>query len=741
MQNALKGDYGTFTISKEDETTVRWTEKITKQSWTLKFIPTSSIEGQMDLPGVGLLWMFTELDVQPDCPYYANGYTTCEITLRWDIEGIPEDADFEDTWAIMEKLPGVEKPFKVLNLKGPPNLDVLRIGVMEALSVVYMMDKELQNNIDDFVLDLSGLIRSRYALSIEMWNLAEAMHKKQQKLDEEEKAADAVAIGAGVLAFVGMVLAPVTGGASEVIALAVDAMAFVQVGSEIAATVINIENEDVAKDLVAEAQTKVEENNKSFGKMEKAWGAFEALVKTKYAAMVTDIAEKTGAPYIGPTLEQFQTLVVFGRTLRQSDPEFGNIPTKEIAALDIEEVDAEISAGLDGVKNVWRHYKLGLGLAHLRRVAVVANAVNLITGKSKNVVKKIFGKLSWKAKTNVHNVNEIAPPNQPGSRREAWGADANEIEMENLIPRAEESVAEGSRTVEAVEQGRRWRYAWDMEAEHPGLLLKFVKWTWKACKGVELSGDALKFLAKAKFSFGVVLTAVGTGLDVWAFTKVKKRIDEGSWSEAAVGLKKQHVPVEAQVNEFLKFRASLDASFVDDFFLLRIGDKYLSGPAAAAGQLEFKDLGEVNMGIMDPNLQFQGLSKTNGRFDIWRHHLTGGYIDIEQASLSKGFTEELFKTSIMPLLLPPLNFSPDNLPAPVKKLWQDSAKPFHAAKLSTGTTISPSHTSYKIKISGENKDIISIIPKNRGALEWTYGELRSDEKVSTSVLCRMNHAH
>ena len=92
FQKSLEGDYSTFTISKEDETTVRWTEKSSKQSWTLKFVPCVSLGGpQINVPGIGLLWFEHILDVQPDRPYYAGGYNICKITMKYVIDGVPDD--------------------------------------------------------------------------------------------------------------------------------------------------------------------------------------------------------------------------------------------------------------------------------------------------------------------------------------------------------------------------------------------------------------------------------------------------------------------------------------------------------------------------------------------------------------------------------------------------------------------------------------------------------------------------
>ena len=366
---------------------------------------------------------------------------------------------------------------------------------------------------------------------------------------------------------------------------------------------------------------------KCFEKMEKVWEAFEALLKTKYTTKITDIAEETGAPYIGPTLEQFQTLVIFGRTVCQHDPEFGNIPIKEIAAADIQE--------LDDVKIAWKFVKLSQRLKHMKRNAVIANAVTLVTGKADYVVKKIKDRWSDRSITNVQTGEEVTiEMARLGPRRN----DLTEGELEELIPQE---------VPEVVKQGRWWRNAWDYEAKKPGFLLKFAKWSFKYCQGVEMSANVLKTLAKGKFAFGALFKAGALGMDIWSLVKAHERIKKGSWSEAALELKKQHIQVEAQVNELLKFRASLDSSFANDFFLLRVGDKYLSGPAADAGKLEFKDLGEVNMGILDPNLQFMGLSKTNGRYDLWRHHLTGGYINIIQASLSNQVCDDMKRLSFL----------------------------------------------------------------------------------------------
>lgn len=146
---------------------------------------------------------------------------------------------------------GVEKPIDVPTFVEP--VVEFRIGAMKALSVVHMMDSEQQKNIDDFVLQLNGLIRSRYALSIDMWSLAEAMHKKQQRLDKDEQISDSVAVSAGAIALLGLALAPLTGDFSEVIALAADAAAFAQTGAEIASYVLSLENQQVAKDILVEA--------------------------------------------------------------------------------------------------------------------------------------------------------------------------------------------------------------------------------------------------------------------------------------------------------------------------------------------------------------------------------------------------------------------------------------------------------------------------------------------------------
>ena len=159
-----------------------------------------------------------------------------------------------------------------------------------------------------------------------------------------------------------------------------------------------------------------------------------------------------------------------------------------------------------------------------------------------------------------------------------------------------------------------------------------------------MSVSTMKNLAKAKFVTEAFLRAVAFGFDVYSLVEVSKRIAAGSWSSAALELKKQNVVVEAQMSELLKFRGLIDPSFLDDFFLLRQGNKYLSGSMDSnAGLLEM--VGVNNLGAMNPRLHFKGLQKSENEYDVWTDHLTGLHIGKDEFDIherKEKFSREFF---------------------------------------------------------------------------------------------------
>lgn len=130
LHAALEGDYGNFTLSRVDDSTIRWTEKETQTFWDLKFGKTSQTKNGT------YRYSFLYLIVQQDCPFFedyeiasdyrdsfGNPIAMCELKTEWAVESLRPD---EKDWKVYgPKILGNPKPLNLKSLQKPSHVIVI----------------------------------------------------------------------------------------------------------------------------------------------------------------------------------------------------------------------------------------------------------------------------------------------------------------------------------------------------------------------------------------------------------------------------------------------------------------------------------------------------------------------------------------------------------------------------------------------------------------------------------------
>lgn len=474
-----------------------------------------------------------------------------------------------------------------------------------------LFDQEVHARLTQFKTALSEAIHNRYGLSVTLGVLGEELHKKQIAYDYDQSTSDALAItGIGIAVF-GMLLAPLTGGASEGLAILADTAMGVgtaaQLGGEMASFAYSTMSAVAARDWVDKATEQLEQDKKRQEQVAAKWDAFKAACESRFSDMRSRVQQMNPNAEI-PDLNQYTSLVI------------------EVHGLSKVDISEEILLAKGTAKTI-SAAKFMLGLQ------VIASV---------RVIYKLYKGISSQF---LHQDNAIMPTTEA-----ARLAEAGQVREAYLEGEADTQVAKYN-----------WSYATKRPGYKPGWLFKKMeKKGWISTDG-RLTMETAE---AAKFGLSGVFKIVSLAFDIADLLEVKDKISHNSWSEASLGIERVRIRTEAQVQDMLRFRAILDPdSFAEDYYFIEDGRNTPEGQDAGKHNKRMVTPDPVESGFLvlastdshlnNPDLQFSDINITQDQYNFgsasakhFRHRLSGKYVAFEKDPSTEPYRRVLLDEEI-----------------------------------------------------------------------------------------------